>query len=259
MNYQSIYDRLIAKFKDHPKVKCQTNDHHIIPKCFKKIDDIEDIDGQWNRVHLPHREHFIAHLLLARIWRGHRAKGPMMAKAFNRMSNCGWYTSKDYEWIKSSLNYSHSEETKQKLSEINIGKKMSKESCQKMSDSRKGKPIPKLVGRKSSVEKIQKQKDWYASLSDDEKQIMNQKKKDWYNSLSQEEKQVISEKISKRNKRPKTEKEKQATREAITKYWAENKHKDPRVGKPRSKETIEKIKETKRRKRLEKISDSKNN
>lgn len=119
MNYQTIYNHLITKFKDHPKVKFQTNDHHIIPQSFAKLDGIENIDGRWNRVHLPHREHFIAHLLLARIWRDHKFKGSMMARAFKMMSDCRKLSSKDYAWLK--LNYSHSEETKQKISKKTSG------------------------------------------------------------------------------------------------------------------------------------------
>jgi len=120
MNYQSIYNQLISKYKDHSKVKFQTNGHHIIPKSFAKLDGIEDINGSWNIVHLPHREHFIAHLLLARIWRGHKVKGPKMARAFRQMANCGWYTSKNYAWIK--LSYKLSDETKNKMSLIRRGK-----------------------------------------------------------------------------------------------------------------------------------------
>ena len=119
MNYQAIYDHLIQKNRNTPKVKKQTNDHHIIPRSFAKIDGIEDIDGQWNRVNLPLREHFIAHLLLARIWRHDKQKGRAMAFAFRRMSNCGRYTSRNYHWLR--LNYSHSTNTRRKISDKNKG------------------------------------------------------------------------------------------------------------------------------------------
>jgi len=120
MDYQTIYNRIIERNRNTPKVKKQTEDHHIIPRSFAKIDGIDDIDGSWNRVNLPLREHFIAHLLLARIWRGHKIKGPKMTRAFSYMSNNGKYTSKDYKWL--NLNYNHSEETKQKIGNSNKGK-----------------------------------------------------------------------------------------------------------------------------------------
>ena len=143
MNYQSIYDQLIAKHKDSPRIKGKTHGHHIIPKSFAKLDGIEDINGSWNIVHLPHREHFIAHLLLARIWRGHKAKGSKMAVAFNGMSGNGKYTSKNYTWIKSTFNYSHSDETKRKMSIVHKGKTLSEDHKKKLSEANKGRTLSK--------------------------------------------------------------------------------------------------------------------
>lgn len=135
MDYQSIYNQLIAKFKDHHKIKYQTNGHHIIPKSFAKIDCIENINSPLNIVHLPHREHFIAHLLLARIWRYDKVKGPKMARAFRQMANCGKYTSKDYAWIK--LSYKLSDETKNKMSIVRRNKgPRSEETKQKISKAK---------------------------------------------------------------------------------------------------------------------------
>lgn len=150
MNYQFIYDQLIAKHKDSPRIKGKTHDHHIIPKSFAKVDNIEDIDGRWNRVHLPLREHFIAHLLLARIWRKHERKGLMMAKAFTAMSGQGVYNSKDYSWLKLDCSHTEeakekmrkprSEETKRKLSEVAKKRTLSKETKKKIGETQKGKP-----------------------------------------------------------------------------------------------------------------------
>lgn len=131
MNYQSIYDQLVSKYKDYPKVKKQTEDHHIIPKSFAKVDNIEDIDGKWNRVNLPIREHFIAHLLLARIWRHDKIKGSKMAWAFIQMSKNRKVSSKSYTWLK--LHYSHSKESKAKITAAGIGRKHTEESKAKMS------------------------------------------------------------------------------------------------------------------------------
>jgi len=137
MDYQSIYNRIIERNCTTPKIKKQTENHHIIPRSFAKLDGIDDIDGRWNRVNLPLREHFIAHLLLARIWRGHKVKGPKMARAFSYMSNNGKYTSKDYSWLK--LGYKHSSATIIKMSKSQKGRKQSKEHIDKRSKAMKGK------------------------------------------------------------------------------------------------------------------------
>lgn len=150
MNYQAIYDRIIAKNRNTPKVKFQTQKHHIIPKSFAKIDQIEDIDGSWNLVNLSLREHFICHLLLARIWKHDKYKGPKMGRSFIMMSTNGKHTSRNYCWLK--LNYQTSEETKLKMSES--AKIRMNDSAlgikQKISNSLKGKPHSEDRKRKNS-------------------------------------------------------------------------------------------------------------
>src|SRR5690606_28136727 len=75
----------------------------------------------------------------ARIWRGHKAKGSMMAMAFKFMSENGKHTSKDYSWIKSTLDYSHSDETKMKISNASKGKPQSEETKIKRAIANTGK------------------------------------------------------------------------------------------------------------------------
>ena len=63
MNYKRIYDQLIEKRRLNPISSDQYGErHHIIPKSEGGSDD----DG--NLVRLTAREHYIAHLLLARIY-----------------------------------------------------------------------------------------------------------------------------------------------------------------------------------------------
>jgi len=63
MNYQAIYDRLIQKRR--AQVPCGYSEkHHVIPKC------LGGADGHENIVCLTGREHFIAHVLLAKIYGG---------------------------------------------------------------------------------------------------------------------------------------------------------------------------------------------
>lgn len=83
MNYKNIYDRIISRGKNrippYPK-----EDHHIIPKCMNGADDASNI------VSLTPEEHFLAHVLLVKIYpenyklifsvnnmcRGHNGKRP---------------------------------------------------------------------------------------------------------------------------------------------------------------------------------------
>ena len=64
MNYEKLYQSLIQKRKTNPISKedqyCEC--HHIIPKSEGGTDDKD------NLVNLTAREHFIAHLLLAKIY-----------------------------------------------------------------------------------------------------------------------------------------------------------------------------------------------
>lgn len=67
MDYSRIYNQLISKRQNIPppeNVYCEK--HHIIPKCLKGTNDKSNI------VRLTAREHYIAHLLLAKI---HKNKG----------------------------------------------------------------------------------------------------------------------------------------------------------------------------------------
>lgn len=64
MDYRKTYDRLIQKRRDNPitKADCYCETHHIVPRSEGGSDD------DTNLVNLTAREHYIAHLLLARIY-----------------------------------------------------------------------------------------------------------------------------------------------------------------------------------------------
>lgn len=64
MNYQKIYDDLVADRKKNPTPDSYYEMHHIIPKC------MGGDDSKKNLVRLTAREHFIAHWLLAKIHGG---------------------------------------------------------------------------------------------------------------------------------------------------------------------------------------------
>ena len=61
MNYKKIYDDLILKRTSDP-AKVNVEKHHIIPKCIGGSNDSDNI------VCLTAREHFIAHVLLCKIY-----------------------------------------------------------------------------------------------------------------------------------------------------------------------------------------------
>ena len=61
MNYQNIYESLIQRAKTRGLIEGYKESHHITPRCMGGSDDAD------NLVNLTAREHFIAHLLLAKI------------------------------------------------------------------------------------------------------------------------------------------------------------------------------------------------
>lgn len=155
MNHQKIYDAIISKAKSENRIKLKRNEegyvyyekHHILPKCLGGIDDKE------NLVLLTAKEHYVCHKLLTYIYKNNYK---IMA-AFHRMT----FDRKDKHYI-SSNNYAYakelrsmipmSKEQKQKISEKLKGRKLTKETCIKMSNSKKG--VSAGRGRKLSAEHI---------------------------------------------------------------------------------------------------------
>lgn len=88
MNYQKIYNQLIEK-RQQILVEGYSERHHIIPRCMGGSDSAE------NLVRLTAREHFIAHVLLVKIYRN-----ASLMHAANMMSNFKKCTSKKYSWLK---------------------------------------------------------------------------------------------------------------------------------------------------------------
>ena len=74
MTYKLHYEKLINRAKDR-KINGYTESHHIIPRCMNGTDDKD------NLVDLTAREHFIAHLLLLKIY----PKQYSLIKALNMM------------------------------------------------------------------------------------------------------------------------------------------------------------------------------
>lgn len=85
MNYSRHYLLLISKAKNRTVVSSYTELHHIIPRCIGGSDDPE------NLVKLTAREHYIAHLLLAKI------HGGTLWHAVNLMGRLKKYSNREYE------------------------------------------------------------------------------------------------------------------------------------------------------------------
>jgi hypothetical protein len=147
MNYKKIYKSLTERGKSRNLIG-YTEIHHIIPRCIGGKDDPS------NLVKLTPEEHYIAHLLLLKIY----PNEPKLVYAANMMANrmqfLG-YTNKKYGIARRAVSKVMKEriisnETKKKISKIQIGKTHSKETREKMSKSHKGKVFSKEHRQKIS-------------------------------------------------------------------------------------------------------------
>ena len=78
MNYQLHYDKLINRARNR-KLEGYIEKHHIKPRCMGGDSSI------WNIVSLTAEEHFIAHLLLVKIYPNHIG----LITAVTLMITCG--------------------------------------------------------------------------------------------------------------------------------------------------------------------------
>lgn len=108
MNYITHYDRLIDKARFRTSIEGYTEIHHILPLSLGGTDD------KCNLVKLTAREHFIAHLLLVKIY----PLSYSMIKALNMMCCTGKGTDRSmnrmYGWLKEK----HSNMQSEKMSGI---------------------------------------------------------------------------------------------------------------------------------------------
>lgn len=161
MDYQKIYSQLILKAKERKTVEGYKELHHIIPKCVKGTDDIN------NLVELTAKEHFIAHLLLTEIYpKSHKLKYALWMMASMEAPNQNRYkvSANMYRIIKEQI-AKKSIEHKQRISEglrrayqegkriSNAGKKMPKEFGEKISKAKKG-----MVGTNKGIPMSEEQK-----------------------------------------------------------------------------------------------------
>lgn len=162
MNYIKIYDALITKAQSRTLPDgTYTERHHIVPRCIGGSDDVS------NLVRLTPEEHYIAHLLLVKIY----TTNAKLLYAANMMQN-RTNNNKSYGWVKRRFSLiesktktgkPRSKESIEKqrqtiLSKVasgewtppNLGGSHTDESKSKMSAAHSGKKIP--VKSRSSLE-----------------------------------------------------------------------------------------------------------
>lgn len=132
-----------------------TENHHIVPKSFAKLLNIENINDHTNLAELSAKEHFVCHRLLTKMFQGKFKQ--KMAYAIHRLaySNNGrktdvYVSSRHYEQIRKqhTLNLIgtgnpmfgklHSNHTKEKISTMAKGRKASDDTKRKMSAAHSG-------------------------------------------------------------------------------------------------------------------------
>ena len=154
MDYSGIYIELMERSFER-QLTGYVEKHHVIPKCMGGDDQSR------NLAILTPEEHYLAHLLLVKIYpKNNKLVFAANMMCINRPNN------KKYGWIKRKHSKAQSEskkgkkpslETKQKMSESQkgnkycLGRKLSSETKQKMSEA--------LKGKKRSLETIQKMSD----------------------------------------------------------------------------------------------------
>lgn len=88
MDYKKVYDSIIERARNRVEVTEAFDKHHIIPRS------LGGSDQKTNLVRLTLREHFICHLLLAKIYGGGMLHAAMMLSSFSR------YNSRCYKWLR---------------------------------------------------------------------------------------------------------------------------------------------------------------
>lgn len=164
MNYSKIYRDLIINASKR-KLSGYFEVHHAIPKCMGGNND------KHNLVALTPEEHYVAHQLLVKIFPDEpgliRAAIGMTArkKVKGYVSNklYGWLKRKNSEQVskrmkgnKHLLGFTHSKETKDKISAATKGKKKPESMRKKLSDRVSGKNNP-MYGKPRTKEQKDKQ------------------------------------------------------------------------------------------------------
>lgn len=140
--YLDKYCELVESNKETKYIKGKTHKHHIIPKSYYKINNIDMNNSKDNLVNLLFKNHILAHYYLS-LCSSNLDFKYANELAFSYLINNDKYPIKDNEKdILMSLPYYQTlyEEGCKTIGNKNTGKKRTEETKQKMSKWQKGKP-----------------------------------------------------------------------------------------------------------------------
>ena len=148
MNYSKHYFLLMNKAKIRCDVSGYSEKHHIIPKCLNGSNEPSNI------VILTAKEHFIAHLLLTKMY-PENSKIAFAFRAMSKLISKYHMNGRKFSKLRIEKNLhiglKRSEETKKRMSEAQKGRIFSEETKRKMSLAHQGQ-IPWSKGKTFSDE-----------------------------------------------------------------------------------------------------------
>ena len=166
MNYKKHYNALIERARTR-NLDCYTERHHVIPRCMGGSDEKD------NLVRLTPEEHYLAHLLLVKIYPLENklvlAARYMTVDKDNKRSNnkmygwlrrkfieiprpCAEETKEKISRVKKSKKMKHTEESKEKMRQASLSQKTTDEKRRKCSIAgKKAKGILKTEEHKKSL------------------------------------------------------------------------------------------------------------
>lgn len=151
LNYLRLVDKCYSLEGSRVSYSEKIHWHHILPKSlYPEYEETSKGVSNWNQVALTPKEHFVAHHLLYEIY---SRSGPM-ARAFRRMvgnQDCRVYLKKSNLDSLNNWNYKHSDETRARMSESQLGKEKSEIHRSRISESQRG-PLNHGFGKKRTEE-----------------------------------------------------------------------------------------------------------
>lgn len=98
MNYKKIYESIVNNALDRKMPNGQYDRHHIIPRS------LGGVDYESNMVNLTLREHFVCHLLLAKIYGGPMIRAAFLMSSFKKYNSSRQYKKLREEYIINFMN-----------------------------------------------------------------------------------------------------------------------------------------------------------
>ncbi len=151
MDYLRVYTNLIERARTRTLEGYKEN-HHILPRCLGGSNDAI------NLVNLTAREHLIAHMVLAKAFKGSKWYGPLCCAVSKMRNGKRSTTSRAFAKLREDsvvhiknllTGRKLSEETKAKMSETRKGRKHSKAHAAAISEGKKG--VPQSAESKAKI------------------------------------------------------------------------------------------------------------